>query len=434
MPPVHLLILTALAITVFSSPVAATTLWQKQGQVGVHELGTKGYVRAGGGVSESHTQVCFKAPGAGAKYRLGNECEVYGKFSAYYQYNASDNDHASYFRYEYMPEFDGPYGHQVELTEPLQNYVEFGNIADTPIKVWIGRRQYFRRDIHINDFFYMKLQGDGINIRDVPLGFANFDYTYLEDELRPDGVNLSDRVKLYNHEFSLTDIETNDNGSLTVDLRLARIDKQSDSATGNTIYDADGWTLSFQHRQKEVLGGTNTAVLQYGKGAARHAWSKPFETSSALARLTSRESAKALEEADTWRLLDYHLYESDSWAMMSAFILEHRDSESFDGNDQNWFSLGARPTWFIDQHWRLTGEAGLDRVEHHDSMGNDGNLVKLTAALEWAPERRFFSRPAFRMYLTHAAWSDSFVGQVGGPIYADDDHGWNAGVQLEYWW
>ena len=81
----------------------ALTLWDDHN----HEIGTKGYVRAGAGISDGHTQVCFKAPGAGAKYRLGNECDVYGKAGVYYQYKENEEQNPFFVRYEYTPEFSG---------------------------------------------------------------------------------------------------------------------------------------------------------------------------------------------------------------------------------------------------------------------------------------------------------------------------------------
>jgi maltoporin len=40
-----------------------------------------GYLRSGYGLdSEGGQQVAFQAPGAGAKYRLGNEAETYSEF------------------------------------------------------------------------------------------------------------------------------------------------------------------------------------------------------------------------------------------------------------------------------------------------------------------------------------------------------------------
>ena len=50
-----------------------------QEQVSAFEF--HGYFRSGYGLnSEGGQQVAFEAPGAGAKYRLGNEAETYGEF------------------------------------------------------------------------------------------------------------------------------------------------------------------------------------------------------------------------------------------------------------------------------------------------------------------------------------------------------------------
>lgn len=412
-----------------AGPVGAASLYSQ----GSHEIGSIGYIRAGTGTSDDDTQVCFQAPGAGAKYRLGNECEVYAKASLYYRYRFDQNQDAPYLHLEIKPEFTGAYGDPIKHTEEIEKYIEFGNIGHTPIKVWAGRRQYFRRDIHINDFFYMNTRGDGLGVRDIPVGPGALHYTYLTRSDIPTGVAGAGEVDLYNHELSLTGVETNPGGALGADLRLARIDGGSFANGTVTQHGADGWSLNLQHSQKGILGGTNTLAAQYGQGAGRSAWSSPHESPAALGRLTTPAAADALEDAKTWRLIDHHLYEGDQWAMMSSLLWEDKNSTAFDGTDQTWISVGARPTWFLDDHWRLTSELGWDYVDDHTAQ-SDGHLRKLTLAVEWAPERRFFSRPALRAYVTHAAWSNSFVGQVGGPTFANQDNGWNAGVQLEAWW
>ncbi|MCV5663612.1 carbohydrate porin, partial [Escherichia coli] len=56
-----------------------------------------GYLRTGtGSSSEGGKQVCFSAPGAGAKYRLGNECETYGEVAFALPFGKSDGPYAKY--------------------------------------------------------------------------------------------------------------------------------------------------------------------------------------------------------------------------------------------------------------------------------------------------------------------------------------------------
>lgn len=411
----------------------AAVLWSD----GVTDIGSTGYLRAGVGDSAGHTQSCFQAPGAGAKYRLGNECEVYGRASLYYRHRLQEGSIAPYFHAEAQPEFNGAYGDAFEYKDMAQAFVEVGNLRGTPAKAWIGRRYYKRRDIHINDYFYMNLKGDGLGVRDIPTGFGDLAYTFLRQHSTPSGIGLAgtDEVATHNHEFGLHNIKANPGGALTFDLRHSAIQGETFSTDAGTVtlHAAQGWAATAQHSQQGVLGGTNTAALQYGRGAARSAWNSPAESAAALARLTTAESAAALEAAVTWRVVEQHLYDGAKWAMQSAMIWEKRDSRQFDGADQTWVSLGARPMYYLDDHWRLLGEGGYDRVRNRAS-GVSGYLWKFTAALEWAQQRGFMSRPVLRGYVTRAGWSDAFRGQVGGSEFADATRGWNAGVQLEAWW
>ena len=392
-----------------------------------YELGSHGYWRIGGGKSDGNTQVCFKAPGAGAKYRLGNECETYGKTSIFYRHQPEKE--GAYLLTEVMPEFKGAYSENVKFIRNVQAYGEIGNIASTPIDVWIGRRYNQRRDIHINDFFYMNLWGEGLGVRDIPLGAARLAVTYTEDRQVPTGVTGAGGVVQRNLDFSLYEVQTNPGGKIMADLRHARILSEHFGAT--QIHGVEGWALSLQHRQEGVLGGTNTTAIQYGRGAGRAAWSSNAESASSIGMLTTAARADGLEDAKTWRLLDFHVFDSERWAMMTSGLIERKNSQGFDGTGQTWASLGARPIFFLNERWRLVGELGYDRVNGRLSHGW---LLKQTLAIEWAPKRSFLSRPAFRGYLTHANWSDSYRGQVGTPAFAQDTQGWSTGVQMEAWW
>jgi maltoporin len=410
------------------SSLFAVTLWNN----GQHELGFNGYIRAGSGVSEGETQTCFQAPGARSKYRLGNECEIYSELAPSYRFYFGENRSSTYVHYEYMRNFSGGYGNDIEFNdEPVQNYVEIGNLYGTPTRLWIGRRFYARRDIHINDFFYMNLRGDSMGFRDLPLGFAKLGYTYVVDEQAPDAIAYSNDIRMHNHEIALYDIAVNPGGKLSFDLRYARID--SDQSDGARIYGTDGWALTIEHKQEALYGGVNTLALQYGEGAARSAWATSFEAAGDLARLISADAAQALEEASTWRLVDHYGYETNQWGVLTALVWEQTDSHEFDNTELTWISVGARPTYFLDNHWRLTGEAGIDFIDSEGS-DSDGDLLKLTAVVEWAPERKLFSRPVARLFITRASWSEEFVGNLGGAVYSDADHGWSTGIQLEYWW
>jgi len=118
---------------------------------------------------------------------------------------------------------------------------------------------------------------------------------------------------------------------------------------------------------------------------------------------------------------------------MSVLLYERKLHADFDATDQSWLSLGVRPMYFINENLRLVTELGHDRVVNHGNR-TDGGLTKATFAVELAQAKGFWERPVLRFYGTYATWSDSFIGQVGGNLYANRKYGWNAGVQIESWW
>jgi maltoporin len=130
----------------------------------------------------------------------------------------------------------------------------------------------------------------------------------------------------------------------------------------------------------------------------RSARIQPTEPDSTVGRPTGTGIAEDPESAETWRLVGYLVYETQRWAMMGVVILEDRDHEA----------LGVS----------IAG----------------GTLGKLTLVAEWAPERRFFSRPDLRAYVTQAAWSDDFRGFVGGSECADTTSDWGVGIAAVSWW
>jgi len=99
---------------------------------GSHGWGTHGYFRLGHGFSESDEQVCYRAPGAGAKYRLGNECEISIELAGYYRYQQNASATSPYVHAEARVRFRGPYSKKVDYDDLLEAYVEVGHFTQLP--------------------------------------------------------------------------------------------------------------------------------------------------------------------------------------------------------------------------------------------------------------------------------------------------------------
>jgi maltoporin len=157
-----------------------------------------GYFRSGYGLnSVGGQQVAFQAPGAGAKYRLGNEAETYGEFI--FVNNWVNPGHATdkaWFKTEVMLEADTtnsstyasfPGGVGNDNFRLREAFIQAGNVlkSQPDAKFWAGERYYRRRHMEINDFYSLDMSGYGAGVEDVDLGFAKMALAYLAGA-RPD--------------------------------------------------------------------------------------------------------------------------------------------------------------------------------------------------------------------------------------------------------
>lgn len=401
------------------------------------DIGTSGYARLGGGntvgTAADDKRECFQAPGAGAKYRLGNECETYAEFGGFTVYRPQGKDGPS-VRTQIGAKFAGADWEEPEFKQVYDAFVEVGGGKDffNDAKIWVGQRYYDRHDIHINDYFWLNMSsGKGGGIRDIDVGLGKLDYAFLQDHARVDINNDGDLLDAVdtkahqdNHDFRWHDIPVNKDGKLMLWFNYAR--GSDEDSTGINYDRPDGYMLGAVHTQDHVFGGFNNLSFQYGTGLGRNL--------SANGLTGMQSNVDKLDQAEIVRITENMLVEtSKDWAVMGTLIWEEQDARDFDGTEQTWVSAGVRPYYYITDMVRAGIEIGADYVDNK-TTGVDGILNKYTVDVELAPDRGFFTRPSLRLYVTHATWSDDWRGMVGGSSHAGDTSGTNIGIQLEYWW
>src|ERR1700756_5884417 len=407
-----------------------------QRQVGSFEF--HGYLRSGYGLnSEAGQQVAFQAPGAGAKYRLGNEAETYGEFIFVNNWVNPDHDSdKAWFKTEVMLEantsnsasysnFSNGIGNdQFRLREV---FVRAGNIFESQpnAKFWAGERYYRRQHIEINDFYPLDMSGYGAGIEDWDVRIGKMSVAYLAGA-RPDVVTQNGNYAKSNIDVRLYDLK----GPLGLwgvwfDYATA---KGGTTQTGAFIPTADGYAFGIRHQSLEWHGGYHTFSIQYGKGAASN-----FSTSI-------EDPNPFLKNSERLLIAEHLLLQpNDRFAVMPIFIFQRkRDGQPGHGfND--WASFGVRPEVFFTKYLSLAFEAGFDHTEGFVATQNgntqfDGWLRKFTIAPQIGAGRKFFSRPVLRAFLTYANWSNGFRGLVGGVPFEDRTSGLTYGVQAETWW
>lgn len=414
-----------------------------------------GYLRAGyGRDNEGGPQVAFQAPGAFAKYRLGNEAETYGELTFgknFYVPGLFKLDPEQ--RPDGTP--DGPIAHvqaTMSIYNPYQDllspsgtdfglpeaWASIGNVVEAmpSMKFWAGYRFYRRHDIHINDFYFYNMSGGGGGLEDIELPFGKLALAWIgaasqsgfSDVPTPDAANeagfskASWDLRLYDVPLPL--------GKGEFGLVYARSDSGLD-ASGNSAPNSDGVAFTFLHTRDKFLSddGVNKFSLQFGTGAA-NTFTTGFET------FTTNNTVYIRPEADdSWRFrVTEHFTANlnEHFSLGPALVYQLTDYGD-QGGRVHWASAGLRPVLHFNRYFSLAFEGGVDWVK--DEQANDsGNLFKLTLAPQVSLGNRFMSRPVIRGFITYAHWSDDFIGQVGGNDYLTENNGFTYGVQMEVWW
>jgi maltoporin len=391
-----------------------------------------GYFRSGYGQnSKGGHQVAFQAPGAGAKYRLGNEAETYGEFILVNNWlNPKHETDKAWFRTEAMIEanttnsasyanFDRPPDNdQFRLREA---FVRGGNLFERQpgAKVWAGERYYRRQHIEINDFYPLDMSGYGAGVEDVDLGFGKLAVGYLAGA-RPDIATSNGSYIKNTIDVRLYDLE-GPAGRLGGWFAFAT-GKGGTTPDGTAFPTDSGFAVGLRHQRLEWHGGFHTLGVQYGTGVASN-----FSTSI-------DDPTPFINSSKRLLITEHVLFQpNETFAIMPIFVYER----SRDGDPQHgwnrWISFGGRPEVFFTRFLSLAIEGGVDHT--HSGTGQyDGWLRKITFAPQIGAGRQFFSRPVLRAFLTYANWSDGLRGLVGGVPFNDRTDGLTYGVQVETWW
>ncbi|SDS65597.1 maltoporin [Halopseudomonas xinjiangensis] len=378
-----------------------------------------GYIRSGVGESTAGgSQACFQLPGALTKYRLGNECEQLIELKLSQEVLKLED--GSSFTLAGMLELLNAYGHAPTFTgehgsaRMVQLYGQWSDVpALRDASLWFGRRYYNRNDVHLTDFYYWDQRALGGGIEEFPLGEFELSYAYLRED------SILNQRYHYRHDFRLGAIEAGPQGEL--ELGVSYVDEPDE---GNA---SSGWAFTVQHLQDGTFGGSNTFAVQYGRVPG-----------NALGYTGSEDVGP---QARTWRILEYLQWQTTPRFGGAVKLLYQRDKRR-DGGDQDWWSVGVRPTYALTEQFKLVVELGHDQVDAEDGTRK---LNKITFAPTWSPSGPGFTdRPEIRLYYTYASWNreaqraadelaaGSALSTTGA--FANARHGSNIGVQIEHWW
>ncbi|MCX6130213.1 MAG: carbohydrate porin [Proteobacteria bacterium] len=419
------------------SGLAASSVSMAANDQNEQKLDFHGYFRTTLGTSEKAEQPVFQAPGADSKYRLGNEADTVIELQ---------------FAYKFQPAVSAKSGSYTEGVFLLNNYQPVGKSSDIGLKemnefyvkfakyigdldLWAGRRYFGRKDIHMNDHFWLNTsQGShaGAGVENIPLGSAAMDLSLFNYEDQDVKSNKSADVKetLFSRMFDarVRDIKLGSDSSLSG--WLGYMDRPKDEELGLEHRDGMGfaawWTMN-------IGKSNNTLALIHRKGAA-------LVQGGTNGRPVREDQGYDLKKASMFEVNDNYVLNMDSYALQfTALVREEQRGKEIDGKDVkegdkiSWKSIGVRPIYYVREGDNIALELGYDQV-NNQLTGKNGSLFKQTLAYQFARLKDYYARPTIRLFVTNAGWSEAFKGDVASKVYADDTHGWSAGIQSEVWW
>lgn len=419
--------------------ITASTNAAAQWQFDDHRFDFHGYARGGLLTSSGgSTAAEFFAPGAGAKFRLGNESDVQLRLRMNYLYG-SNTKMEPYFKAVLAVEDYQRLGNSNEfkLDRVPKAWLEFGNLSGTSVSFWLGRRWYERRGAYLNDYWWVNSGQksnigaglEGINLGPGELKLAIFNHR--DDKVAGVGTvaGATGTVTATTVDARFEKIPVTDSASLNFWGIYANRDKQEDLNFSNET----GWGIGSWWEQEGVLGGKNTLAMTYRAGAAMH-------RNTYNARPVTESMGYDLSNSSQWELHNsWRWDDKTNYAIEGILLARSRDfgQAGVSGEVIRWYSVGARPMMYLSKQWNLVADVGIDYVDN-EIQGVKGNVSKTSLALQLSADKGYMSRPALRLFMTYARWSDDLVGLVGSrpddAPYGDDSQGWSAGLQLEHIW
>ena len=249
-----------------------------------------GYFRAGpGATSNNLSRACYGLAGPGLKYRLGNECDIYGEFIFSQPFTKDGVE----YRASFMPSiYNGATdtgGSELKVAQMFASAKGFDVLPEATF--WIGKRFYGRADVHIVDTFFVKMDGVGGGVDGIQAGPGKLGVAYFRED--GDGKLGANR---FNVDYG--DIAVNPGGK----LRFVGNWVDPTFSGGDS-----GQALTVQHNQEgfPFIGAKNVAWLQAAGAApgwtATSATSWPTHPTKRGARWKASTGSAVPGVARRWR-------------------------------------------------------------------------------------------------------------------------------------
>lgn len=404
----------------------------------VGDLSVHGYFRGGfgGNLHEKGRMTCFQLDLGGllSKYRLGNECEVWGELDTTTVVYAGDDGSVASLHFmpvAYIPTTDIGYSPTGVTSSDFGKSgtgatVAFPNLyAD--IKgipwlfggtAWMGTRYYKRESIYISDFFYWNPSGVGGGLADIRLGNiwqsapsvlsdVTFSWAVFAVDGEPGGnPYVPSRIDLgFRNDFQIRGLRLWPGADFQFGFQYIQdwsndYSTQIDPDTKQEYQKSNthsGWGGTFQYVQDLSGLGNNKLAVQYGVGGGTG-----FGT---LSRFYYPDFSLRYSTSEwRFRALDVITFQPLTWLGLQANVVYQHDKNGQPAAG-DWISAGMRLSLAMTEHAKLLGEVGHDQLKSLN--GTRRQLTKFTGAFAIASAKGFWARPELRLFFTWAMWDEN---------------------------
>jgi maltoporin len=390
------------------------------------------YMRSGiGSNSKGADQTCFNNPGTPAnEFRLGNECANYGEL-IFTAHPKRPDDSSAFYLFSQMRLAYSQNGHTnwegANGDDPIairESFVEVGGMGGSPVSFWAGKRFYRENDLYLNDFYYFaETSSNGGGVGHIPIGTGFLHLAWLRETSKIETLDGTRALNLF--DLRLKTLEITPSSRMNFWLGFAQLPKATSLDESKEFASHKGWSLGVLHDQS-VSGGFNHFAVLYGVGLLRE-----FNIYAPMDTELGTSEAQQLKDSRRLRVVEHMTREvTKDWAFHFGSSFEWRD-QGVETEQETWWNIGARPVYYLSDHYQLAFEAGTSLV---NKKGQDvRRLTRLTIAPQVSINRSIWGRPLVRAFYSRSFWSRSNRGHVGGDAYRGNTSGGNYGLQVEAW-
>jgi maltoporin len=370
-----------------------------------------GYMRTGVGSNmRGGDQNCYhQASVPGNEFRLGNECSIYGENLFRVYTNGAKKDTGEFYRanfgFSYNP------GGKTQGETPnfyvFSAFIEAGRLDDSNSIIWVGKRFYRDGDLHIDDFFYFAdTSGSGAGIEQIPLWNGSLAISLMfEDTTKTDTFGApavtapvtteNGRPRTMLLDARLFDTKLTDHDRLNFWAGLATSTGGLDPVTSVNYTDATGYVGGVKYIHDLEAGYEKFAIV-YGHGLMQG-----LNLGGGFGTDPTQTMGQAYDQsARRLRLVEDLMWQpSKKFAVAFGAVYENWNLRANEASSGRWISVGARPIYFINDHYSVALEAGGSNVRQAGESGGKP-MYRVTIAPQLSPKPEFYARPVLRAFLT----------------------------------